>query len=327
MRVTASAPGKLVLSGDHAAVYGKPCIVTAVNIRYSVTAQLTAEPMIHIDTPELRQQGGLYSVPPSHVSASNRPETAFVEAALVQVLLRRPLKDGLRVTTAGPARSFGLGSSSAITVATIAAVAELLEINHQPRDLFDMAYTAVLDVQGKGSGIDVAAAVYGGTVYYITGDTVTDASIEPINIPSLPLVIGYSGDKVSTTSLISHVAGLRTKYRAFIEPILHMMGEISTAARDDMIAGNWQNVGELMNIHQGLLDSLGVSVPQLANPIFAARGAGAWGAKLSGAGGGDCMFALVDPALQHNVEQAIESANGEIVHLEPNAPGVEVTHD
>lgn len=320
MSVTASAPGKLVLFGDHAAVYGKPCLVTAVDLRFYATIEATDEPDITISTPDLRAQGGLYRVDAQNLSAQNRRETAFVEAALRQVLAEFSPQMGLNITTDGPAITYGLGSSSAITVAVIAAAAEHFDIQLGQRELFDLAYAAVLDVQGTGSGIDLAAAVCGGTVYYVKGGAV----MERLPIDDLPVVIGYSGAKVSTTNLIHQVASLRAHQPDLISPILDLMGRISIRARDYMTDHNWAAVGELMNIHQGLLDSLGVNVPQLANLIFAAREAGAWGAKLSGAGGGDCMFALAPESDHQTIEQAIREASGIPVKIAANAPGVRI---
>jgi mevalonate kinase len=82
-----------------------------------------------------------------------------------------------------------------------------------------------------------------------------------------------------------------------------------------------------MNIHQGLLDSLGVNVLPLATLIFASREAGALGAKLSGAGGGDCMFALAPVADHQTLEQAIQNAGGLPVKIAANAPGVRIEPD
>jgi len=320
MSTTASAPGKLVLFGDHAAVYGKPCLVTAVDLRFFATVEATNEPGIQISTPDMRSRNESYRVTAPNLSAHNRRETAFVEAALRQILPDQSTNTGLSVSTDGPEFTYGLGSSSAITVAVIAAAANHLGIQLDQRKLFDLAYAAVLEVQGTGSGVDLAAAVCGGTVYYIKGDGV----MERLPIDNLPVVIGYSGAKVSTTDLIHQVASLRMHQPDLIIPILDLMGRISIRACDYIAENRWAAVGELMNIHQGLLDSLGVNVPQLSNLVFAVRNAGAWGAKLSGAGGGDCMYALASETKRQAVREAIETANGSLVDIAANAHGVRI---
>ena len=323
MSVAASAPGKLVLFGDHAAVYGKPCLVTAVDLRFYATVVSIDEAYIHISTPAMRSQAETYRVAVKNLSARNRPETAFVEAALKQLLKNQDLRSGLKIFTEGPQTTYGLGSSSAITVAIIKATATHFGIELNQRELFDMAYAAVLDVQGAGSGVDLAAAVCGGTVYYVKGGAV----MERLPIDDLPIVIGYSGEKVSTTNLIHQVASLRAHQPDLINPILDLIGRIAIRARDYIVESNWSAVGELMNIHQGLLDSLGVNVLTLSNLIFAAREAGAWGAKLSGAGGGDCMFALAPETDHPAIGLALQDAGGLPVKIAANAPGVRLELD
>lgn len=318
MIVTASAPGKLVLFGDHAAVYGKPCLVTAVDLRYTVTVAPLEHPVIEIDTPDLREKGETYRVDVAGIDAHNQPETAFVEAALKQIYQHYPTKTGFKIRTDGPQISYGLGSSSAITAATLKAAVASLNIDLSLREIFDLSYTAVLDVQRTGSGVDLAAAVYGGTLCYVNKGEI----INPLPIHDLPIIIGYSGAKVSTTNLIAHVAALRARQPALINPLLHMLGDITTQARAALLESDWASVGDLINIHQGILDSFGVNTSQLANLIFAARSAGALGAKLSGAGGGDCMFALTTPETRQVVASAITAAGGLIVPIPSGAPGV-----
>jgi len=89
-----------------------------------------------------------------------------------------------------------------------------------------------------------------------------------------------------------------------------------------MIQNNWQTAGKLANINQGLLESLGVSTPNLQKPIMAARRSGSFGAKLSGAGGGDCMFAIVSEKTRSTVEAAIEQSGAQVLHLDTNTEGV-----
>lgn len=320
MAVTTSAPGKLVLFGDHAAVYGEPCLVTAVDLRFSVTIDVHDEAVVEISTPDLRARNETYRVSPTELRADNRRDTAFVEAALKQVFQHYSPTLGMKVTTDGPRITYGLGSSSAITAATIAAAAHTFGLRLSQRDIFDLAYAAVIEVQGTGSGVDLAAAIYGGTVYYVNRGEI----IEQLAAGELPLVIGYSGAKVSTTNLIAHVAALRERQPRYIESLLEMLGAISTDARDTIIRADWSALGELADIHQGILDAFGVNTPQLANLVFAARGAGALGAKLSGAGGGDCMFALTAPEDQHRIEQSIEQADGLVVRARSSVDGVRV---
>ena len=314
MQVTASAPGKLVLFGDHAVVHGQPGIVTAVDFRYRVKVEFLAEPLLRIDTPTLSERA-------VRLPVSGRkylPETAYVEAALQQLLKHFPIDCGFHIRTQGPEQSYGLGSSSAITVATLAATARLCEIDLSRRDLYEMARAAVLDVQGAGSGLDVAAAVYGGTCYLERAG----ATPEPLAVAGLPVVIGYSGIKVGTTALIHQVASLRDGQPDLIDPIFALMGRLTMRARDCLLERRWCDLGRLTNVYQGLLDALGVNTASLARLIFSARAAGAWGAKLSGAGGGDCMFALTDVTRRAAVAAEIPAAGGEVIDIGCNAPGV-----
>lgn len=321
MAVTASAPGKLVLMGDHAVIYGRPCLVTAVDLRYQVRVEQIVSAEIVIDTASLRERGETRRLSRDVLGTLDEPETTFVESAIEQVFNAYGVRSGLKISTEGPAISYGLGSSSAVTVATVAGLLSLMNIEWTAKEIFDLAYSAVLKVQqGRGSGVDVAAAVLGGTVYYVKGG----ATMETVAVPGpLPLVIGYSGEKVGTTGLIGQVAALRERQPALIGGVFDLMADAVNAGKAALVAGDWAAVGDLVNVHQGLLDTLNVNAPQLANLIFAARGAGALGAKFSGAGGGDCMFAVVDPENRAQVESAIRQ-HGTLVELETGVSGVRI---
>lgn len=322
MAVTASAPGKLVLLGDHAVVYGRPCLVTAVDIRYSVTVIPTAQDDVCIETSSDVTRRFKFDA-----SMNDYPEknTAFIEAALRQVARRYgPLPHrGLHITTSGPTMSYGLGSSSAVTAAAVAALLALLNLPAEDKLRFDLALAAVLDVQGKGSGADLAAAVYGGTVHYVRGEN--DAVVTPVRAGALPLVIGYSGQKVDTVSLIERVRYLYDRQPEVMNALFDLMGLVTEFARDAILENQWGDLGDLVNIHQGLLESLTVCTPQLSRLIYAARDSGALGAKLSGAGGGDCMFAVATPEARTAVEDAI-GQNGTLVDLPTGAPGVRIDY-
>lgn len=314
MQVTASAPGKLVLYGDHAVVHGQPGIATALNHRYQVQASRLDRAVLQIRAPGSVER----EISLARLGANPRPATAFVEAAVGQLLARNAPAGGIRIVSDGPAQSFGLGSSSAITVATLAATARLLDVRLNRARLYDLARAAVLEVQGAGSGLDVAAAVHGGCVYLER----SGARPERLSTPDLPLVIAWSGRKAGTTNLVRQVSDLRARHPDLVGPVLGLAGRICIRARACLEEGRWSDLGELTDIHQGLLDSLGVNTASLSRLIMAARNAGALGAKLSGAGGGDCIFALTEDSVRAKVVAALRAAGGDVLDIESNAPGV-----
>lgn len=321
MSVKASAPGKLVLFGEHAVLYEYPCIITAVDLRYYALVERQETSRIVIKTPTLSLRNDSFESSVSDILElrARQPEIAFVIAAIRQFYQKYNISSGLDLSTSGPLISYGLGSSSAITVATIAAMAELYEISLDKMSIFDLAYSAVLDVQGKGSGFDVAAAVFGGTILYKLGENVVE-----LDVKELPIVIGYSGRKVSTSSYIGRVSDLRDRQPNVLSKVFDLMGDIVDRAKTALLETRWVDAGVLMNINQGLLDSLDISTSKLAKLIFSARESGAYGAKLSGAGGGDCMYAIADFERLPAIRTGIRQAGGEVVAYSPNAQGVRI---
>jgi len=278
---TARAPGKLMLFGEHGVVYGYPCIVTAISERLVVGP------------------------------GESRGDTRFIDAAV-----KAWGKPGETfVAESSFSGKYGFGSSSAVTVATLKAIRS----GATNQEVFDTAYKIVLEIQGKASGFDVAAAVYGGTLYYVK-----DKTIESLPITDIPLVVGYTGIKANTTALIEDVARKRAAEPEKVERIFEAIGKLVIDAKEKMIEANWERVGRLMDFNQEYLRDLGVSSEKLELLISAAKGVGAWGAKLSGAGGGDCMIALVSKEKRQVVEEAITQVGGQVIHITTGAPGVRV---
>lgn len=320
-KITVSAPGKLMLFGEHAVVYGRPCIVTAVGQRMKATVELTEEAIFELNAPDVQVTG--YKKPMEQLGVGDIPKGAkFVELAIKNFISKKKLKTGIRVTTKSEFNSqFGFGSSSASTVCVIKALSELTGAKLSDKKIFDLSYKTVLDVQGKGSGFDVAAAVFGGTIYYVTPGKV----IRPLNLTSLPLIIGYSGIKADTVTLMNQVSQKAKKYPKVIEDIYTSIGELVPQAQKAILKEDFETVGELMNLNQGYLESLGVGGRKLSEMIYAAREAGAYGAKLSGAGVGDCMIAFAPTKLKKAVSDAINKAGGQAIDISSNVPGIKIS--
>ncbi len=292
MSITVTAPGKLMLMGDHAVVYGRPCLVATVDKYLTVKAGLSDSQDDVLATPTANNQ-------------------TFLTQAIKLFREHYRLDKPVTLETESELGNYGLGSSSAVTVATIKALSELFQQKITDRELFDLSFKTVLSVQGLGSGFDVASVIYGGIIYFVSkGET-----IERLPMTDLNLVVGYSGVKADTVKMVKSVEGKKKQYSEGVEKIFNSIADLVEKGKNAIFEKDWPTLGKYLNYHQDYLEDLGVSTPKLAGMIAAAREAGAYGAKLSGAGGGDCMFALVDQTSKEKVTKAIEKAGGEIVEM------------
>jgi len=317
-QIVVSASGKLMLLGEHSVVYNRPCLVTAVGQRMRVSVELSDEAEFQLDAPDVQVTGYKKSI--SELGNGEVPKGAkFVEFAVKNFSEKYPFKQGLKIETTSEFLSkLGFGSSSASTVCIIKALSELLNLKLSNKEIFELAYKTVLDIQGKGSGFDVAAAVYGGTLYFVTGGKV----IEPLPIESLPMIVGYSGVKADTVTLINQVKERMLKEPEVIENIYNQITLLVEGAKKQLLKKDWQKFGEFMNKDQICLRELGVSTDKLDAMIDGAIEAGAYGAKLSGAGGGDCMIAFAPVDKREEVAKNIEKAGGEVININTNVSGV-----
>lgn len=316
--VTCSAPGKLMLFGEHAVVYGRPCIVTAVDQRMRATISLRADDLFHLEAEDVQLTGYEKSI--SELGKGKIPRgAAFVERAVQLFCEHTGWAGGVSVEMRSEFSAlFGFGSSSASTVAVLSALNVATESGLATEMLFDIAYKTVLAVQGKGSGFDIAAAAWGGTLWFVAGGE----EVEPLNLRGASIVIGYSGIKADTVTLMEQVRRLAQQDPALVESVYDSMGDVARSARRAIDECDWKTLGSLMDINQSLLASLGVSTAKLDAMIGAARAAGAYGAKLSGAGGGDCMIALVPVGNEQPVQAALAAVGGVALAASVQAPGV-----
>jgi len=319
-KITVSAPGKLMLFGEHAVVYNHSCLVTAVSQRMRTIVEILETPSFVLNAPDVKISN--YEKLIKNVGKGEIPKGAmFIEIAVKNFKARYGLKKGIKITTKSEFSSlFGFGSSSASTVCVLKALAELFGKKLSNKQLFDLAYKTVLDIQGRGSGFDIAAAIYGGTLYFQTGGK----TIKLLKLKSLPLLVYYSGIKADTVLLMNQVKNLSQKFPAQIETIYNGIGEIIPLAQKMLVKNDWLAAGELMNINQGYLSALGVSTQKLSDMIYAVRENGGYGAKLSGAGGGDCIIGFAPQAKLTTIKKAVEKAGGKVINVKTNAEGVRI---
>lgn len=315
-----SSPGKLLILGEHSVVYNRPSIVTTVDTRVYAILEKNNQDKIIINAPGvgIRDYKREVTQPPSGKVPKG---VRFLEAVLKIFYKKYQPNSGVNITTHnGFSSKYGLGSSSAVSVCTVKALSEAFGIKLSRRAIFDLAYQAVLEVQGVGSGFDVGACCFGGVLYYRTGGK----EIKFLKNPKIPLVVAYSGKKADTPSMIRKIAQKREKDFRKIENYFDKITDLVKIGRKAIEKRDWRKLGKIMNKNHKILKKLGVSTSKLDKMVKAALDAGALGAKLSGSGGGDCMIALVDEENRHKVEQALVEAGGILVPVSTGVEGVRI---
>ena len=315
---TASAPGKVYLFGEHAVVYGEPAIPCAIDLRARVHASTRSDDRVRLSARDLSLDGFTveYSgergehpdvdVPDNLVEAA----TGYVDGAIAQARdLAGGVEEGLDLTIESDIPlGAGLGSSAAVTVAAIDAVARELGAAPSVETVADRAYQVEAEVQsGRASRADTFCSAMGGAVR-VEGD-----DCRTLDSPRLPFILGYDGGAGDTGELVEGVRQLRERYE-FAASTINSIGTLVTQGEAALTDGDTGELGRLMNFNHGLLEALGVSSRSLDDMVWAARDAGALGAKLTGAGGGGCIVALADDtavttALEHapSCEEAFEA--------------------
>jgi mevalonate kinase len=292
---TSSAPGKVYLFGEHAVVYGEPAVPCAIELRASVTAT-RRDSGLRVRAGDLTLDGFTVEY---DSEASDRPDVdvadslvdaamGYINGAVTQARDAVGAEDvgfEIAVDSQIPLGA-GLGSSAAVVVAAIDAVTRELGVTLDPAEIADRAYQVEYAVQdGQASRADTFCSTMGGAVR-VEGD-----EYRTLDTPDLPFVIGYDGGAGDTGELVSSVRDLRAEY-GFAADTVASIGDLVRQGETALAEDDLSRLGELMNFNHGLLSALGVSSRSLDAMVWAARDAGALGAKLTGAGGGGCIVAL-----------------------------------
>jgi mevalonate kinase len=297
MRVEASAPGKIILFGEHAVVYGQPALAIPIN---SISAKATVE----------SNQAGLgllinaVNLESSYTLAAQANDALVVMARLVLDYFRAPEPDATITIESTIPLASGLGSGAAVSAALGRALATYLNQPLENAALSHLVYEVEKLHHGTPSGIDNTVICYNQPVYFIK-----DKVLEPfVATRPLHLVIGDTGIPSPTRATVGAVRSAWERDKPAFEKYFRAIGAIVDRARSAIESGYWDAIGPLMYENQKLLEQIGVSSPELETLIAAAMRAGALGAKLSGGGGGGNMIALINPEDSESMSLALLSA-------------------
>ncbi|RNJ78628.1 MAG: mevalonate kinase [Nitrosopumilus sp. B06] len=282
MKSTASAPGKIILFGEHFVVYGSGAILCAIDRRITVTAEETMEKKIHIisEIGSLKAEPG---IPACDVDCILRPLYHLADTAL-----RSHGIPGIKVTVKSeiPA-GMGLGSSSACCVAGAAAVSGLFS-DYSREEILHLAVNAERTIFEDTSGADCTVCTHGGIIRYgVDGHEKIDAG------QNLGIIVASSGATHSTKSVVAKVKRFRNANPAEFSGMCDAESDIIRDVKELLEQGDIAQLGKKANQNQRYLEAIGVTNQTLQEMVRIGQGASA-GAKITGAGGGGCVFALTD---------------------------------
>lgn len=300
-----SAPGKMILFGEHAVVFGKPALALAIDLR--ITSSVKASDQ--------------YSV---NGHAMKKKHHAYISASLDEAWDGPPIN--IDTNSEIPSGS-GLGSSAAVTVSCIAAMTSTkgkLDIEKIAKRAFEVENA----VQGSASPTDTSTSAHGFGVL-VSPDKLDNLlwtiekggrvwNVHHCDVPQLKFVVGYTGIHAATGPLVASVKKLVDSSDEAKRTITRI-GEIVFEGVDAAAKNDKNRLGALMNENHGLLNQLGVGHPSLENLVNACKQM-SYGTKLTGAGGGGSMIALTDEP--DKVAKAISDAGGTPIVVEVGCEGV-----
>ncbi|MEM6957352.1 MAG: mevalonate kinase [Myxococcota bacterium] len=283
--------GKIILFGEHAVVHGTPALAAALGLGVSAEANAA-------DTSRISIEPWSLDLSPDDDHAIAR---AFA-ALLATYESAQPVHVHLKVDLPGGA---GLGCSAAMGVATCEALDAVYQVERSR--LERGAHTLVWEhvFHGNPSGVDNAVSAAGGVVLFRRGQTP-----EPV-VPrhALPLVIAHSGESSSTKEIVAMVGRQYERERERVQQAFDAIESVVMNGKLAIEQGELKSVGQLMTMNQLLLSGLMLSTERIETLCRAAEGAGALGAKLTGAGAGGCMIALAE-----DIEHAREIEKAMVPH-------------
>ncbi len=322
---TSSAPGKVILFGEHAVVYGRPALaipVTQVHADVEVTDSDSTGILIH--APGIHLHADLNALPSDHPIASVIHNFLFLSRQSPSPSGRGARGEGgfpnliINISSTIPVAS-GLGSGAAVTVALVRALSSHLNHPMTDEEVNAFAYEIEKLHHGTPSGIDNAVITYAKPVYFVKGLPSPEGrgaggeggvnTIKPFKVGKpFTIVIGDTGISAPTKESVADVRKLWEADKMKWEGVFDKVGEVVRSAKEKIESGKWNELGELMDQNHALLQEMTVSSPELDRLVEAARKAGAAGAKLSGGGRGGNMIALAEPKKADDISSALISA-------------------
>ena len=297
-----AAPGKVILFGEHAVVYGRPAIAAALSHGLGVVVD-TSPGGARLHVPRWGRNGLVVEASVGASVGTDAVSRAF-ERALELIQIDGSV--GIDVTIDGELPlGVGLGSSAAFSVSLLRGLADYVNTPLTDETLRSHAHELESIFHGNPSGLDHSVIIQNDCLRFhpTTSPRFTTATLAL----ELPLVVAWTPRRGTTKDAVAHVASLVRRQPDLSNRIFTTIEAIVDTACEALRSGDLKNLGDLMNMNHGLLSALGVVSDQNDRMVSIAREAGALGAKVTGAGFGGAVIALA-PGCGEQVCDALRKA-------------------
>ena len=300
-----SGYGKVILFGEHFVVHGVPGIVSATDAATDAEVKKIGKGITIKD--ERKGSKG-------YAEEKKLQQIESIERMLKTMGM--PQATAMSIWLGGNLPGFsGLGASAASSVAIARAITEEFGLKFSDQRINEVAYEAEKAYAGNPSGIDNTAATFGGLLWFKKNMAGGPDTFEKISIKKpVEIIIGSTGIVANTKAMVEGVAERKKQNPQKYDPLFKQAENLALTGRKALKDFDLEKVGELMNENHRLLQEIGVSCKELDHLVDVARKQGAWGAKLTGGGGGGCMTALTPrKELQEKVAAAIEKEGFQVL--------------
>ena len=287
MKSIASAPGKVILFGEHFVLYGGKAILCSINKRIVATSQFLDEKKVRIRSGLGNAELGINSISELDFGSTRFMKPFFYIAK--RTLEEHGKNKGIEIVLESEVPAgIGLGSSSAVCVAVTASVNGLFE-RLSKQEVVKRAIEAERIIFKETSGADTSVSTFGGLMTYDI-----NSGFQEINSKNdLDLVIANSSQVHNTKEIVRQVRAFKEKNVDFFDQLCKQEDKIVNEALSALKKNDLYTLGLLMSKNQDLLQEIKVSTKQIDFLINEAKKT-AYGAKITGAGGGGCIISLVD---------------------------------
>ena len=298
--------GKVILFGEHFVVHGVPGIVSAIDSTNDAEVKKATK---GITIQDVRKAAKGYA------EEKKMQQLESIDR-IIKAMGIEPKTVAFTIILGGTLPGFsGLGASAASSVAIARAIAEEYGKKFSDEKINEIAYEAEKAYAGTPSGIDNTAATFGGLLWFKKNIEGGQNTIEKLHIKTpAEIVIGSTGVVANTKAMVEGVTERKRRNPEKYDALFEQAEALALIGRKALHEYNLMKVGELMNDNHSLLQEIEVSHKKLDHLVNIARKQGAYGAKLTGGGGGGCMVALTPgKELQERVAKAIENEGYEVL--------------